>query len=628
MAQPIRPEVWQRGIEDNRKLPGYDIVLKYFKGSDPNLKSIANNKEARRVWDIVTTDYITDYDDRRLNGLNWLDQITGNPSTYNTDGRDGWGASAYGVFQEVHLTSKLYEMSRHRSMALRVFDEDQYSLQGYDEATGTTPWGTATQSNIIMPGQQLISTAEKLNIARKRWEDKVLAPDIAKYSLFAVINGHMSGRLIGKTAAYNDQVFDGHADHYQWVATPGMVQGVSTEPQFAPIHCIQWDDTNIPLMLNTITTTWDNLFIEQNNRIILMDPYYRFTLMSVLTGNGVPATEAAYNAVENGTFTKIMGWTFAFDIPSAYWPTIWVDDNLNVVHSDDTSNIMMSDKRINSVGPLTDASGNTLPWSLFHQLVEAGRMSELNWMRTDWDESTHTFVKRLANYPLGFPGYNGLDVGNVASATIPTDPSNPSGHDQNIAWWEDPSTATPGETITGVTKISDPVAIAYSPDFDPTFTAGARVTGTTYNVGGLFPSYPWTGPGAGYGLPPYGSTGYSTTATGPVFADKATLVKVCGLALYQNAAQASQQYSNMVTDQGRTRGKFTEMCYDVSYDAWVIEKDAAGIMPIVYVPPIAEFSIPVSVVSQPAQTIAANQSVTVSPAADAVFKTQEQEADI
>lgn len=579
MAQPIRPEVWQRGIEDNRKLPGYDVVLKYFKGSDPNLKSIANCKEARRVWDIVTTDYITDYDDRRVNGHNYLGTYP-QGSAFNMDGRDGWGASSYGVFQEVRLTSKLYEMSRHRSMALRVFDEDQYSIQGYDAANGITPWGTATQSNITVPGQQLLSTAEKLNVARKRWEDKVLAPDIAKYCLFAVINGHMSGRLVGISAGLNDQVFDGHADHYQWVATPGMVQGVSTEPQFAPIHCIQWDDTNIPLMLNTITVTWDNLFIENNNRIILMDPYYRFTLMSVLTGNGVPATEAAYNAVENGTFTKIMGWTFAFDIPSAYWPTIWVDDNLNVVHSKDGA--MMSDQRINSVAKLVDGDGRTLPWSLFRQLVEAGRMSELNWMRTDWDETTHSFVKRLANYPLGFPGYAGLDVGNIESESK-----------------EDPITEN---TITGVTDIADVKVIAYSPDFDPTFTAGSRVTGTTYDVGGLFPSYPWTGPGAGYGLPPYGSTGYTNTATGPVLvknSGEATLVKVCGLALYQNAAQASQQYSSMVTDDGRTRGKFTEMCYDVQYDAWVIEKDSAGIMPIVYVPPIAEFSIPVSVVDLP-----------------------------
>jgi len=468
--------------------------------------------------------------------------------------------------------------------------------QGYGD--GFTPWGSATTSNITVPGQELISTAEKLNIARKRWEDKVLAPDIAKYSLFAVINGHMSGRLIGKTAALNDQVFDGHADHYQWVATPGMVQGVSTEPQFAPIHCIQWDDTNIPLMLNTITVTWDNLFIENNNRIILMDPYYRFTLMSVLTGNGVPATERAYSAVEDGTFTRIMGWTFAFDIPSAYWPTIYVDNNLNVVHSEDGA--MMSDQRINSVGPILQ-DGKTAPWSLFHQLVEAGRMSELNWMRTEWDESTHTFVKRLANYPLGFPGFNGLDVGNVESQQITGANNKP---------WFDPSAAA-GDPIYGVTKIADPVAIAYSPDFDPTFTAGARgdlITGGNYKAGGLFDEYPWTGPGAGYGLPPYGSTGYGTTATGPqLTGGKAKLVKVCGLALYQNAAQASQQYSNMVTDEGRTRGKFTEMCYDVSYDAWVIEKDAAGIMPIVYVPPIAEFSIPVSVVSQPAVNISSSE---------------------
>ena len=83
MAQVIAPEVWQEGIDDNRLLPGR-VTAGLFQGSlAPNAK-IANNGGALRVWDMAITDYITDYDDRRLNGL----------AGTNTEGRDGWGASA------------------------------------------------------------------------------------------------------------------------------------------------------------------------------------------------------------------------------------------------------------------------------------------------------------------------------------------------------------------------------------------------------------------------------------------------------------------------------------------------------------------------------------------------------
>ena len=112
MAQVIAPEVWQEGIEDNRFLPSrYTTGL--FTGNGVN---IANNEQACRVYDMQISDYITNYDDRRLNGLLGT----------NTEARDGWGASAYGVFQDVRFDSKIYTMGRHRSVAMRIFDEKQF----------------------------------------------------------------------------------------------------------------------------------------------------------------------------------------------------------------------------------------------------------------------------------------------------------------------------------------------------------------------------------------------------------------------------------------------------------------------------------------------------------------------
>ena len=67
--------------------------------------------------------------------------------------------------------------------------------------------------------------------------------------------------------------------------------------------------------------------------------------------------------------------------------------------------------------------------------------------------------------------------------------------------------------------------------------------------------------------------------------------------LYKKAVQTSQEYSSMVTDQGNTRGKFTEACFDVKYDCWVIESLSQGIIPIIdAVENTGTFAIPVQVV--------------------------------
>lgn len=500
MAQVIAPEVWQEGIEDNRLLPGR-YTTGMFTGSGVK---IANNGEACRVWDIQISDYITDYDDRRINGFKGT----------NTDGHDGWGASAYGVFQDVRFDSRVYTMGRHRSIAMRVFDEMQYG-----GAAGT--WGSATQSSVISNGQALMKTAQIISKAKDIWEKQVLGPDIDKYNLFAVCNGHISGRAVGKVTEdgvdYNDQVFDGDASHYNWIAQPGMVEGAAIPPRFAPIHCIKWDDNNIPLFLQNIKVTWNNLFIEQNNRVIYMDPFYEFPLLRALTGNGVPATEAAYSDIQNGSFTRLMGWEFNFEIPTQYWPKLYVDANLNVVHSATKDGIESDTLYINSIDGGTDDA------KLLRELVAADRVTRSNFVRTVWDSTNGKFKKIVTNYPLGLPGFDGYyDV-----------------KKEQVATWDD---------VTGEWETSD-----YSSD-----AVYAQPT-----------KYPFTAPGAGYGL---------AKVSGPQ--GTISLSKVIGLALYRPSAQLSQEYSEMVTDEGRTRGKFTEMVMDIKYDAWVIERLSAGILPI------------------------------------------------
>ena len=495
MAQPIAPEVWQEGIEDNQLLPNR-YTLGIFTGSGVK---IANNNEACRVWDIQVSDYITDYDDRRINGL----------SGRNTEGRDGWGASAYGVFQDVRFDSRIYTMGRHRSVAFRIFDEMQY-----DGPIGN--WGTASKSAEVTNGQMLMKTAALISKAKERWEKQVLGPDIDKYNLFAVCNGHISGRWVQDDP---DKIMDYEG---QWVAQPGMMQGQSIPPRFAPIHCIEWDDNNIPLLLQTIKVTWNNLFIPQDNRVIIMDPFYEYRLLAALTGKGVPATDSAYTDIQNGSFTRLMGWQFRFDIPTQYWPKLYVDDNLNVVHTADGK--AAYDAVINSID-----GGNNYDLKLQNSLAAADRMVRTNYVRTEWDQATGTFKKIVTNYPLGQPG--------------------------------------------AVPYLGEAVEVDYDNYGQPT-------------------TYPFTAPGSGYGLDD------PTGPQGPIVRRQ-----VVGMAVYTPAAQLSQEYSEMVTDEGRTRGKFTEMCFDVKYDAWVIESLSHGILPIIDAKEnTGSFAIPVEIVDDSASS--------------------------
>ena len=553
MAQIIAPEVWQDGIDDNQLLPNrYTVGL--FTGRGINL---ANDGRACRVYDILTSDYITDYDDRRLNGLGY-----GSTQNFNQDGRDGWGASAYGVFQDVKFTSKVYAMGRHRSVAMRLFDEMQYDAGAFDNpsanpaakyADGIGKFGDAGQSFAIGNGQALLKTAALMSKAKDRWQKQVLGPDIDKYVLFAIMNGHQVGRLVGKDildgsnhviGSYNDRVFDGDADHYQWVAQPGPVQGQPLTPSFAPIHCIEWDADHIPLMLQNVKVTWNNLFIDQSDRVVLIDPFYEYALLSALTGGGVPATDSAYTDMQNGSFTRLMGWDFNFEIPSNYWPQIYTDANLNVVHYDGTGSVPAFDLVINSISGV-NGSGNVDDATLLRQLLAADRMGRTNWIRTDWNPYSGQFTKTLTNYPLGAPAFDGY-------------------YD------------------TDAVKIEDGAAFGV---VDADFSA------TDYDAS----PFMWQGQGAGYGLKPH-DAGDAKSASGPQ--GSITKHQVIGCFLWKKAAQMSQEYSEMVTDEGRTRGKFQEMCMDVKYDAWVIENYSHGIIPIIAgEEQTVPFAIPVSIAS-------------------------------
>lgn len=497
MAQPISPQIWNKAaLTDNRLLPGrYSIGI--FTGKGVN---IANNEEAYAYDDILVSDRIFDYDDRRLNGLHT--PATATDSSFN----DGWGASAYGPFQTVRFTRRVFTSGQHKSIAWRVFDEKQYS-----GAIGN--FGDAATSAAITGGEAYLSTAATIQKAKAIWDKEILGPHIDKYNFFAIANGHISGRFV-QTNAGVGAMFEGDPALGTWIASPGPYEGLSYPPEFAPIKAIEWDSMNVRPMLNAIDVAWTNMFIPEDNRVILLDKAYKDDLLSNLIGipGTMPSSDKAYDALVEGRFERFYGWDFDFSIPSQYFPYVYLDENLNVVHT--SAGTAAYDAVINSIA----AAPGVL--KLTTELAESQRMSATNYIGRYFDASNHTWVNVVTNYP-----------GNGNPANVGAN-------------WDTQGAHT---------------------DTSADFSVGA--VATTHLDTFPFQGYP------GEGLPTGGAAGH---ATGPVGA--ITKRRVIGMAVYRPAAQLGQEYGAMETDRGKTRGKFTELVFDVKHDAWVIPQYSHGIL--------------------------------------------------
>ncbi len=532
MAQPISPQIWNKAaLADNRLLPArYSIGI--FTGKGVN---IANNEDAYAYDDILVSDRIFDYDDRRLNGL------TG-PGSTEVTGRDGWGASAYGPFQTVRFTRRVFTSGQHKSIAWRVFDEKQYSGNiGY--------FGDASQSSAYTGGEAYLSTAETINKAKSIWDAEILGPHIDKYNFFAIANGHISGRFV-QTHANEGAMFDGDG---QWIASPGPYEGLSYQPEFAPIKAIEWDSLNVRPMLNAIDVAWTNLFIPEDNRVILLDKAYKDDLLSNLIGvpGTVPHSDKAYDALVEGRFERFYGWDFDFSIPSQYYPQVYLDANNNVVHS--ANGQAAYDAVINSIS----APAGVL--KLQTELAASQRTRATNYIGTYFDATNKVFVNEITNYPMSMPA--GAPYYGTAQTTNET----------NVDW-----------------------SVPY---------------GGSASTDNAVDTFPWQGyPGQGIASP-----------TGPV--SPITRRQVIGMAVYRPAAQLGEEYGYMETDRGKTRGKFTELVFDVKHDAWVIPQYSHGILLIVDAEEnTGQPAVPVKIVGgEVGLADGAEVSATVTPAEGSVW---------
>ena len=279
-------------------------VAGMFTGSEikpnPNARSI-------RVPDIRVDDYIVDADIARIGA----DHYSG--SEFTTEWKNGIPPIEW----------RTYSMSRHRSFGFTVFDEQlRYS----------------PIKNIVQE-----YTGRKMQTTVLRDHDK--------YCLLAAVMGHMTGKLVARTAA--DTPVPGNADayriactgdaqDYKWLAEPGEDSDNQIQPSFATITGMVLDDTNPLSTLDALSLLFSDNWFDSNfgnsERFLLVTSALELVFINDLIDKGA-GTESAFKLLKdgdisganaNGYLGTLKGSWKLHKIHPEFLPKVYVDAN-NVV---------------------------------------------------------------------------------------------------------------------------------------------------------------------------------------------------------------------------------------------------------------------------------------------------------
>lgn len=240
-------------------------VAGMFTGSEikpnPNARSI-------RVPDIRVDDYIVDADISRIGA----DHYSGSEFT---------GEWKNGV---PPIEWRTYSMSRHRAFGFTVFDEQlKYS----------------PLKNIVQE-----YTGRKMQTTVLRDHDK--------YCLLAGISGHMTGKLVPRTASDTPGpvttgvlmiACTGNAADYKWIAEPGEDFDNQIQPSFATVKGMFLDNTDPLATLDGLTILFsDNWFdsnFGNNERFLLITSALELVFINQLITAGA-GTESAFKLLKDG----------------------------------------------------------------------------------------------------------------------------------------------------------------------------------------------------------------------------------------------------------------------------------------------------------------------------------------
>lgn len=272
-------------------------------------KEIKPNPNARsiRVPDIRVDDYIVDAEIGRIGA----DHYSGSEFT---------GEWKNGV---PPIEWRTYSMSRHRSFGFTVFDEQlRYS----------------PIKNIVQE-----YTGRKMQTTVLRDHDK--------YCLLAAVSGHMTGKLVPRTASdtpgpvttgANRIACTGNAADYKWIAEPGEDFDNQIQPSFATIKGMFLDDAAPLDTLDALTLLFsDNWFdsnFGNNERFLLITSALELVFINALIDAGA-GTESAFKLARDGDISganaagylgTLKGSWKLVKIHPEFLPKVYTDSNLVV----------------------------------------------------------------------------------------------------------------------------------------------------------------------------------------------------------------------------------------------------------------------------------------------------------
>ena len=257
-------------------LSDYQIALStYLRISSPvsgmfTGSEIKPNPEARsiKVPDIRVDDYIVDAEIGRIGA----DHYSGSEFTAE------WKNGVPPIYW------REYSMSRHRSFGFTVFDEQLKK---------------SPIKNIV---QEYVGRKMQTTVLR----------DHDKYCLLAALSGHMTGKLVPRTASDTPApqtanvhmiACTGNAADYKWIAEPGEDYDNQIQPSFATIKGMFLDETNPLNTLDGLTLLFsDNWFdsnFGNNERFLLITSALELTFINALITAGA-GTESAFSLIKDG----------------------------------------------------------------------------------------------------------------------------------------------------------------------------------------------------------------------------------------------------------------------------------------------------------------------------------------
>ena len=275
-----------------------------FTGSEitpnPNARSV-------RVPDIRVDDYIVDVELARIGtnhmqGSSFVDKwINGLPP----------------------IEWREYSMSRHRSFGYVIFDDQvKYSP---------------------------IKNLEQEYLGRKM--QTTVLRDHDKYCLLAAILGHMTGKMVARTAADTPGPQEpnapwiactGNAADYKWIAEPGETYDNEIQPSFATIKGMYLDATDPMSTLDKLTLQFsDNWFdsnFGNNERFFLITSALELVFINQLIDKGA-GTESAFKLYKDGDISgaqaagylgTLKGSWKLQKIHPEWFPKVFTDNNLVV----------------------------------------------------------------------------------------------------------------------------------------------------------------------------------------------------------------------------------------------------------------------------------------------------------